>query len=596
MTDSRFRSVLVLYWGIIFTSEFGHAPAAERNDGGAITFTRQVTFRLTYANRDLIWLGDPASPTASAYIKPEARPIATDVYVTTIVEDHRTPVRHYFREARIAGDNNARSVYAFTPNREKLIGIIDEQGRFAPNKFYESNRELLPTWPIDASILAYDSEENALYSEIEVPGPQVTESIDFLPLVLSNSEGDNVTGRFSIDYAPSGNNGAAAKSRVVSHIFDSGGKQITLAKASVPTVFRRAEVQLGSFDNHTGTYLPEAAYRAGASQNGRGLAHFAEPSEQNVPVPLSADRSGIGNKDAEPSVTVEFSGEFTTSVQSDSESLVIDVPPPVNSRRDLPIRIAIDGKFDDWRNVAGVDDRRGDLVPYLEYVPDVDLLEFKAAHDDQHIYLYARVAGQVGRSHPAGGRSYFYAYMDVDRNPGTGFVPTRDDDCYFGVDIGDDCEVQFEFVNNKFRKSFYGFCGLGGDKNVLKQTVTIGKSQYGRFDESGVERANYKSEYIYRNGVTKITEDLQLGTSDTIRVAISPDGSEVEVASTLTGFLKDSAGQPTLKLGQTIDLAAGMECDSKAYLGKTRWAADSTMAIRGYRLDPSDSASAQNNE
>src|SRR5262245_43057364 len=27
------------------------------------------------------------------------------------------------------------------------------------------------------------------------------------------------------------------------------------------------------------------------SQNGRGLAHFAESSEQNVPVPLSADRS-----------------------------------------------------------------------------------------------------------------------------------------------------------------------------------------------------------------------------------------------------------------------------------------------------------------
>jgi hypothetical protein len=29
-----------------------------------------------------------------------------------------------------------------------------------------------------------------------------------------------------------------------------------------------------------------------------------------------------------------------------------------------------------------------------------------------------------------------------------------------------------------------------------------------------------------------------------------------------------------------------MECDSKAYLGKSRWAADSTPAIREYFLRP----------
>jgi hypothetical protein len=58
--------------------------------------------------------------------------------------------------------------------------------------------------------------------------------------------------------------------------------------------------------------------------------------------------------------------------------------------------------------------------------------------------------------------------------------------------------------------------------------------------------------------------------------------------STFTGFLKDPGGRPTVALGQTIDLAAGMECDSKAYPGKKRWAADSTSAIRGYRLIPTD--------
>ncbi len=122
----------------------------------------------------------------------------------------------------------------------------------------------------------------------------------------------------------------------------------------------------------------------------------------------------------------------------------------------------------------------------------------------------------------------------------------------------------------------------------MKQQLTIGKSRYGRFDSKGVERANYKSEYIYRDGLTEITEDLKLGTSDTIRLAVSPDGHEVEIASAFTGFLKDSQSRPIVKLGQTIDIAAGMECDSKAYPGKTNWAADNTIAIRGYRLSPAN--------
>lgn len=560
MSTLKFLSIQVLYWGLILASGIAHATAAERDEHGTHSFAREVTFQLTYANRDLIWFGDPASPTASVYVKPDARPLATDFYVSTLAETYESPCRRYFREARIAADNNIQTVYAFTENREKVIGIIDEQGRFSPNEFYENNRQLLPTWPADASILAYDPKENALYNEIELPGPLMSESLDYLPLKLCDANGGTVTGRFSIDCAPSANSGRGVESTVLLLTMENQGSSISIAKAIMPSVFRRAEVQLGSFDNKTGTYLPEAAYRAGA----------------------------IGNKDTEPSVTVTFAGEFTPSIDCDAERLSLTtVPQPADRPEAFPVRITIDGNFDDWRNVAGVDDERGDLVPYLEYVPDVDLLEFKATHDDEHIYLYARVAGQVGRSHPKGGRSYFYAYMDVDQNPGSGFLPTRDDDCYFGVDIGDDCEVQFEFVNNAFRKSFYGFCGLGGNDNVLKQVVTIGKSQYGRFDGNGVERANYKSEYIYRDGIAEITEDLKLGTSDTIRVAVSPDGSEVEVASTLTGFLKDRNGRPTVTLGQTIDLAAGMECDSKAYIGKTRWAADSTSAIRGYQLSPS---------
>jgi hypothetical protein len=532
------------------------AVDAEPYDPQFISHSRQATFEITYANRDLIWIGDPGSPTSSAYARPHAQPIASDFYVTTRIENAYSPSREYFREARIADENGVRRVYAFTARREKIIGTIDNDGRFSPNEFYKSNRELLPTWPDDTSILLYDEKENALYKQVEAPGPVVSESLDFLPLDLRDADGKPVAGRFSIDYASSDNSTGDRKPASVSLTLANRSKRVALANATLPNVFRRADMQIGSFDNRSGTYLPEAAYRDDASNE----------------------------KDAIPSVTLTVTGEFTSFVESDSRFLVVTAPESATSSNNSPTNITIDGNFDDWRNVAGVDDGRGDLVPYLDYVPDVDLLEFKVANDDRHIYFYARVAGQVGRSHPDGGRSYFYAYMDVDQNPGTGFLPSRDDECYYGVDIGDDCEVQFEFVNNTFRKTFYGFCGLGGDEHVLKQQVTIGKSQYGRLDANGVERQHYKSEYTYRDGDTQITEDLKLGTSDSIQLAISPDGREVEIVSTFAGFLKNTNGQPTVAPGQTIDVAAGMECDSKAYLGKSKWAADSTSAIRGYQL------------
>jgi hypothetical protein len=566
MTKFQLLSIEVFSWGLVLGYCCAHSAASDQQENDRITFRREACFELTLDNRDLIWFGDPASPTALVYVKPGVRPIATDFYVRTVQEDPKSPARRYMSEARIASDNDARKVYAFTKQRERLIGVIDGRGHFSPNDTYK-NRDLLPTWPIDPSVLAYDGQRNALYYEVEVPGPLVSESLDFLPLDLVDAEGNKFGGRFSIDYAPVEGDREAKKLSQVSLSLHGKRTSRVLAIATVPRVFRRADVDICSFDNKSGTYLPEAAYRTGATFK----------------------------SDAQPSVTVRLTGELTSAIQSQGASLIVAEGSKERGNPDASAaNIKIDGNFNDWRNIAGVDDPRGDLVPYLDYVPDVDILEFKVAHDDEHIYYYVRVAGQVGKSHPDGGRSYFYAYMDVDQNPGTGFLPSRDDECYYGVDIGDDCEVQFEFVNNAFRKTFYGFCGLGGDEKVLQQQLTLGKSVYGRFDANGAQRANYKSEYTYRDRVTEITEDLKRGTSDTIRLAISPDGHEVEVASTFTGFLKDSKGRPTVKLGQTIDVAAGMECDSKAYLGKTNWAADNTIAIRGYKLSPSNQRAASN--
>lgn len=558
MGVSRKLEVVALSLVGLILAGSSFAVAADPARSTASSIKRQFEFELTFANRNLVWLGDPASPTASAQVKPGARPIATDACVTTNVESHQLAGRRYLREARITTEGNQRTVRAFTAQREVPIGTLDAEGHFAPNDFYLHNHDLLPSWPTDASLLEYDAKENALFYQVDSDAPAVRETLDFLPLDLRDGNNRAVTGRYSIEYT-SAESSDSTMAPVVRLNFKNGDTVVPLATATVPRVFRRADVQLESYDNTSGTYLPESAYRAGSSSAEAG----------------------------EPSVTLTIGGEFTAAVNASGPLLVFKAGQANRSVELEPAKIAIDGNFDDWRNVAGVDDPRGDVVPYLEYVPDVDLLEFKVAHDDEHIYFYARVAGQVGRTHPDGGRGYFYAYMDVDQNAGTGFLPTRDDDCYYGVDIGDDCEVQFEFVDNKFRKTFYGFCGIGGDENVLKQQVTLGKSIYGRLDENGKERPNYKAEYTYRDGKTEITKDLKHGTSDTILLAVSPDGREVEVVSSLKGFLKDPQGKPTIRVGQTIDVAAGMESDSKFYPGKTRWGADSTAAIRGYKLTPS---------
>ena len=67
MISLRLFSIPVLAWAIILNSGNAHATAAEQRDAGAVTFNRQAKFELTFANRDLIWFGDPASPTALVY-------------------------------------------------------------------------------------------------------------------------------------------------------------------------------------------------------------------------------------------------------------------------------------------------------------------------------------------------------------------------------------------------------------------------------------------------------------------------------------------------------------------------------------------------
>ncbi len=283
-------------------------------------------------------------------------------------------------------------------------------------------------------------------------------------------------------------------------------------------------------------------------------------------------------------ITLTFQGKYSNNIALNGTELYLNFETkPLNKEYISKTNtIGIDGDFKDWRNIPGVSDIKGDYVSYLFTNPDTDLLEFKVTNDDKYLYLYSRVVGAHGRTGKKG-RYYWYAYIDVDTDASTGYPPTRDDNCYFGISMGDDCEAQFEFVGNRFMKTFFGFTGIGAEKEVLSGELKLGPSYYSPKGRDGKKRESYKIEYVKRNKSLFITHDYTEGTSEDIIIALSPDGSEVEVKAELAGFLKDHFGKMLMYRGKKIDIAIGVEGSSDHY-GTNDWGADSSPVIYGYEI------------
>ena len=99
----------------------------------------------------------------------------------------------------------------------------------------------------------------------------------------------------------------------------------------------------------------------------------------------------------------------------------------------------------------------------------------------------------------------------------------------------------------------------------------------------GQKRDRYKIEYVNRENSRFITHDYTEGTSEDMIIALSPDGSEVEMRVEFAGFLTDQSGMPLIKLGSSIDIAVGAEGDSDHY-DSDKWGADSSPVIYNYQI------------
>src|SRR5205807_1526697 len=81
---------------------------------------------------------------------------------------------------------------------------------------------------------------------------------------------------------------------------------------------------------------------------------------------------------------------------------------------DPPRKITIDGNFADWADVPVYKDpahnehdtshsKRDDKPAHVEHA-DVDILEYKLAHDEENLYAYFKARGVIGRAQKAAGK------------------------------------------------------------------------------------------------------------------------------------------------------------------------------------------------
>ena len=440
-------------------------------------------------------------------------------------------------DGRVYEEDNEIIVGGYSSKyNERPVGIIDEKGSFIP-KMYNTDTSGFPLLQIPSDKIIFDPFKKRLIQLNPSSNKELTKNENlYLPVDLYGNTGELLNNiQFEISYQNENS------SLILYGILN--GKKIEIASC---------DIQKSEVVQSKEAFRPELI--TGASQQGKGEM-----------------------------VSLTFKGNFSKNIDLIKGELYLNANVEnVIAGSSKSDKITIDGDFQDWRNIEGVSDIQGDYVTYLYENPDTDLLEFKVTNDDKYIYFYTRVVGAHGRTGEKG-RYYWYTYIDVDTNPLTGYPPTRDDNCYFGIPIGDDSEAQFEFIGNKFVKTFFGFTGIGAEEEVLSGKLELGPSYYSRKDSNGNKRESYKMEYVHRENSRFTTEDYTEGTSEDIIISLSPDGSEVEVRVEMVGFLKDINDNSLIQVGNKIDIAAGVEGSSDNY-DSDDWGADSSPIIYGYLI------------
>lgn len=262
--------------------------------------------------------------------------------------------------------------------------------------------------------------------------------------------------------------------------------------------------------------------------------------------------------------------------------------------------IAVDGVFDDWSDIPSrfdeaqdehdTDHNLPDDVPALVSHPDVDILEYKFAHDADTLYAYFRARGVIGNTQPqslgAAGRYYGIVTIDVDNDDATGYW--LHEGGYYPTSSGYDMNMEIEWYDGAFNTGHYINHGAT-DEAELEQAFAD--------QQNGIVRVlpgtyDYYTQWVmFDDGSIVFVADRGPVHQGIVTVAVSPDGHEMEMAAPFRGFMVDPEGHPIVALGKTLDVSFSLEASGELAPGQS-WASDTAAPIVGYYLGgPTDRVS-----
>ena len=278
--------------------------------------------------------------------------------------------------------------------------------------------------------------------------------------------------------------------------------------------------------------------------------------------------------------------------------------------------ISVDGDFSDWAGVPsytdpaggpgvlhdGIPDTHdtdhngvGDVPSYVNH-PDIDLLEYKFAHDEENLYAYFRATGEIGRTStsPArAGRYYVIVTIDVDDDDVTGY-PIHEGG-YYPTSGGYDMNMEVEFYNGEFNTGHYLNHGClnpsqlaqavedqkNGIVNVLPGTYDY-YSQWVWFDGPDHRRLSNsrrrttirasRSSRIRDRSITVFSKS-PFPTTATRRRWSPPSAASCATTGAIRSW----------RLGKTIDISFSLEASGELAPGG-EWASDTGDPIIGYYL------------
>lgn len=271
-------------------------------------------------------------------------------------------------------------------------------------------------------------------------------------------------------------------------------------------------------------------------------------------------------------------------------------------------RIVIDGKFDDWAGVRAYADppnnthdtahKLKDDVPAPVEHPDVDILEYKFAHDAENLYAYYKVRGTVGRTQVAegdeiAGRYYAVVTIDTDNDEKTGYWIHEGG--YYPTSRGYDVNAEIEWLGGKFNTGHYLNHECLNEAELAQAFLDQSSGQYKKgvdgpykpgFMRMGPGTYKHYTGWVYHpDGMITFVKDKGPHYEGIVRGAISADGHELEMVMPMKGFLVDEKGKPVVALGRTINVSMSLEASGELAPGKN-WASNTAAPIRGYVLSP----------